>query len=79
MTNSPTITAHYVLAGAYRGKDVGARSLLVHASADGSATALCRKVKADALCDQVEEVAVDCPGCLAKLAKLGLNAFGIAS
>lgn len=63
----PTITYHGVLAGAYKG---GIRSTLTHASVDQGITALCGKVKEDALCDW-EEPAATCPACLRKAAKLG--------
>lgn len=63
------VTYHSVLAGAYRGKSVSHRPLLVHASIDGGQTALCRKVKDDALCDMEEDGPATCPTCIAKLAK----------
>lgn len=64
-----TVTFHGVLAGAYKGKNVNERALLTHASVDGGITALCKKVKADALCDMEEET-VTCPTCIARVAKL---------
>lgn len=60
-------TVHGVLAGAYRGKDIGERTLLTHASVDGGETALCRKVKAGALCDAVESGSPTCPLCAARV------------
>jgi len=69
----PTITIHGVLAGAYRGKDIAQRALLHHASADGGATAVCRKVKEDALCDAQEDGPATCPACLAKLARMAVR------
>jgi hypothetical protein len=63
------ITAHSVLAGAYRGGRTNLKALLTHASADEGSTALCGKVKEDSLCDVVEDV-VTCPACLRKVAKL---------
>jgi hypothetical protein len=67
--NSTKYTVHGVLAGAYKGKSVSARELLTHASADGGITALCGKVKADALCDELGE-ALTCPHCEKRIAKL---------
>lgn len=65
------ITIHSVLAGAYRGKSVSARSLLTHASADGGTSALCKRVKVDTLCDVLEDGPATCPTCAARAAKLG--------
>jgi hypothetical protein len=56
------LTVHHVLAGAYRAGGVE-RTLLSHLSADGGITAVCHGVKADSLCDQVEEGAPTCPKC----------------
>lgn len=63
-----TITVHGVLAGAYRGKDIAARALLTHASADGGETSLCRRVKAGSLCDAVEPGKPTCPECARRMA-----------
>jgi hypothetical protein len=68
--NSP-YTVHGVLAGAYRGRDIGERALLNHASQDDGRTALCRKVKADSLCDW-PEAEVTCQACLQRIATRGL-------
>lgn len=67
-----TYTAHYVLAGAYRGRDLVERLLRVHASLDESYTALCRTVRTGALCDEPVDDAVTCPVCLARIARRGL-------
>lgn len=64
-----THTVHGVLAGAYRGKGADLRNLLTHASLDDGSTAICRKVKTDALAD-AEESEVTCPTCIARLAKM---------
>ena len=66
-----TYTVHGVLAGAYlnRGKS-NPRTFLTHASIDDSQTALCRKVKEWALCDQAEDGPPTCPTCLTRIAKL---------
>lgn len=69
-TNNTTVTVHGVLAGAYKGKDVAARTLLTHASIDGGMTALCKRVKQDALCDLEESEPATCPTCAARAAKL---------
>jgi hypothetical protein len=61
-----SITIHGVLAGAYRGKKLGERKLLTHASADGAITALCGRVKADSLCDAEEPGPATCPTCAAR-------------
>jgi hypothetical protein len=66
-------TVHGVLAGAYRGKDISARALLRHASQDESYTAVCKTVKADTLCDMVEDGDVTCPVCLQRIAARGLT------
>lgn len=66
-------TVHGVLAGAYKGKDIGERVLLQHASQDESHTALCKRVKPDMLCDYAEETEVTCPECLARIARRGLT------
>jgi len=60
-------TVHEVLAGAYRGKDISKRALLTHASADGGATSLCRKVKQDSLCDVELDTVPTCPYCAARV------------
>lgn len=68
---SKLFTIHAVLAGAYKGKSVSKRPLLNHASIDGGITALCKKVKQDSLCDVEEAIdSLDCPVCLARVAKL---------
>ena len=64
-----TYEARAVLAGAYRGKDIGSRSLLIHAvelHGDQEVRSLCR-VKLSSLCD-VREEAVTCPDCVKRLA-----------
>lgn len=65
-----TITVHGVLAGAYRGKDIGERALLTHASADGGVTALCRRVKRDSLCDAIEPGEPTCPDCARRTSRV---------
>lgn len=65
-------TVHFVLAGAYRGRDISERALLRHASQDESHTAVCKTVKADTLCDVVEDGPVTCPVCLQRIATRGL-------
>ncbi len=65
MANS--ITVHGVLAGAYKGT---ARTFLTHASIDGGVTALCKRVKEDALCDQLEDGPPTCPTCAARASKV---------
>ncbi len=67
---SSTYTVHGVLAGAYRGRDVGTRALLSHASTDGGETALCKKARH--LADAEPSGEVDCDACLARIAKRGL-------
>lgn len=64
------ITVHLVLAGAYKGRSVSHRALLSHASIDGGRTALCRRVKEDALCDLVEAGEPTCPTCKTRAARL---------
>lgn len=66
-------TVHSVLAGAYKGKDLGERTLLRHASQDESSTAVCKKVKRDTLCDMVEDGEVTCPICAQRIAARGLT------
>lgn len=63
-------TVHYVLAGAYRGKDISTRTLLTHASQDEGATSVCKRAKN--LCDLAKPVPVTCPLCLERIAKRGL-------
>lgn len=65
-------TVHGVLAGAYRGKDIGARALLNHASQDESGTAVCKTVKPGMLCDMPEDGPVTCPVCLQRISTRGL-------
>lgn len=64
-------TVHGVLAGAYRGRDISARALLLHASVDGSATSLCKRTAN--LCDAEEAGEVDCPECVARIARRSLT------
>lgn len=71
-----TFTVHYVLAGAYRGKDLEERALLAHVSEDGGLTALCRKVKADHLCDEAVDDMPSCPECLRRAGRKILKAIG---
>lgn len=63
-------TVHGVLAGAYKGRDIGGRALLRHASTDGGSTALCGKVKQDHLCDFEEDGPPTCERCATLAAKL---------
>lgn len=70
MTNTnTTVTVHGVLAGAYRGND--ARSMLWHASMDNGKTPVCKRVKADSLCDYYgtppEITEPTCPHCRKRL------------
>jgi len=65
-------TVHGVLAGAYRGKDIGERALLTHASQDECHTAICKTVKPDMLCDTEEDGPVTCPICLQRIATRAL-------
>lgn len=69
MTNATKYTVHGLLAGAYKGGRASLAAMLTHASLDEGATALCGKVKPDALCD-MEEPELTCPACLRKVAKL---------
>ena len=64
-------TVHGVLAGAYRGKGIGGRALLQHASIDGATTSLCKRTAN--LCDAEESGNVDCPECLARIARRNLT------
>lgn len=72
-----TIEIRGVLAGAYRGKDVGDRSLLTHAVLVGAngrdVRTLCKKVPIDHMCDQVEAGPVSCLVCFGRLARLLLR------
>jgi hypothetical protein len=68
------VTVHEVLAGAYRGKDIGTRTLLTHASLDGGDTALCGRVKPGSFCDLRLTTAPTCQRCLAVWnARLGVE------
>jgi hypothetical protein len=69
-TTNTTYTVHGVLAGAYRGRNVSTRSLLTHASVDGAESSLCKRARN--LCDAEEAGEVDCPECLARIARRGL-------
>lgn len=62
LEDAPKFTIHGVLAGAYVGI-LG--STLTHASFDEGRTAVCGRVKPDALCD-LEEPVLTCPRCIAK-------------
>lgn len=64
-----TMTVHGVLAGAYRGKRRNLENLLTHASVDGGVTAVCRGVKVDSLCDEIEPGPPTCKRCAAKFAR----------
>lgn len=66
-----TYTAHDVLAGAYRGRNLNARALLTHASIDDGDSALCGRT--GNLCDVASGV-VNCPECLARIARRNLTA-----
>ena len=70
MTNKYTV--HGVLAGAYKGKDIGERVLLHHASLDDGGTALCKRVREDMLCDMYETGEPTCPICLKRIGARGL-------
>ena len=59
-----------VLAGAYRGKSVSERELLLHALAPGEEKTLCRKLLAERLCDVDEPGEPTCEACLARLETL---------
>lgn len=72
-TDTTPYTVHGVLAAAYKGKDIGDRALLRHASQDESSTALCKRVKPGLLCDFAEEGEVTCATCLERIAKRGLT------
>ena len=65
-----TYTVHGVLAGAYRGRRVSARTLLRHASIDGAESSVCKR--ASNLCDEDTGDLVTCPECLARIARRGL-------
>lgn len=71
-------TVHGVLAGAYKGKDISGRTLLTHASTDGGVTAMCRKVKADSLCDLEETGLPTCPVCQARIVRALERAYAKA-
>ena len=60
-------TVHGVLAGCYKGSKISSRSILTHASTDGGTSAICKRVKVDALCDYVEDGEPTCPVCRARL------------
>jgi hypothetical protein len=77
MTNEMGFTVHGVLAGAYKGKDVAERALLLHVSEDGGATSLCRKVKADHLCDMQEDEMPTCPECLRRAGRKIVKRLGL--
>ena len=66
---SGTYTVHGVLAGAYRGRDLGKRTLLRHASIDAGESAVCKRTRN--LCDE-DSGEVDCMECLARIARRGL-------
>lgn len=68
--NKTPYTVHGVLAGAYKGKDISARTLLTHASQDETDSSVCKRAKN--LCDVVESGPVTCPLCLERIAKRGL-------
>ena len=68
--NTTKYTVHGVLAGAYRGRDIGERALLTHASLNG-ADAVCRRIKEGSLCDEVVDDAITCPVCAKWAAKVG--------
>lgn len=68
------ITVHAVLAGAYKTGIDNAKRLLLHASIDGGRTTLCKKVKADRLCDIREEGRPTCEICETRMAKLEATA-----
>jgi hypothetical protein len=73
MTNTKTetsYTVHGVLAGAYAGRNPKLASTLTHLSADEGNSPLCKRVKVDSLCDQIEEGAPTCPACARLAAKL---------
>ena len=69
-----TFEGRNVLAGAYRGRDVGARALLTHiveVRGGQDVRVLCRRVKLDSLCDIPEAVgAANCPECTRRLDKI---------
>jgi hypothetical protein len=60
-----------VLAGAYRGRDIGERTLLTHVIVDGAEKSLCRKLDAGRLCDQAIDAPLPtCPVCAKRLPRL---------
>lgn len=68
--------ARGVLAGRYRGKDIGDRTLLTHglsvdATGNTDTKSLCRRVEEEGLSDMAAD-AVTCPLCLERIAKRGL-------
>lgn len=63
-------TVHGVLAGAYRGRDLGSRAMLRHASLDGE-TSLCKRTSN--LCDAPEQSEPDCAECLAQISRRNLT------
>ena len=71
--NTTPYTVHGVLAGAYKGKDIGQRTLLLHASQDEGRTSVCRRVREYMLCDWKEDDDVTCPECLARIERRGLT------
>ena len=56
-----------VLAGAYRGKDVGERSLLTHAWVEGESKTICRRVPESSLCDIDRPESPTCMICLGRV------------
>ena len=61
-----------VLAGRYKGKDIGERALLTHALADGDTKAFCRRIEEEALVPDVPEppgTPPTCPVCAERYAK----------
>ena len=59
-----------VLAGAYRGRDISARTLLSHALVAGDEVSLCRRVPLGNLCDQDLGGEPTCPACAKRLQKI---------
>lgn len=70
-TNTTGCTVHGVLAGAYKASNP--KSFLYHASTDGGASPVCKRVKADSLADEyATEPEVTAPTCEHCRRKLGL-------
>ncbi len=75
-TPAATLTVHFVLAGAFasrgrvRGRAILPKVMHSHASIDGARTALCGKVKEDALCEELADGPATCPTCAKRAAKL---------